>query len=602
MKQTLVLAAVITALGSLAQGREAVLRDITPSGYDFSKYENAAQFPVHNSPGKSYSPKSGLFNQTTYDTDKQFSVFYFCGEVESENEEAAIQKANEGITVRDFGGNLGKCLVINEKWSPLASASDYTSQHPDVKGSTINGGSNTSLGIAFYLSHNDIPHCGKDNAIRVRIVLDILHRGCHDVNGHRGLIESFAMCDKQADGTAWYRPESEYPWSEGKNIVSKTVPAYGYEFAKWENEGTTVAQIPAEPAILKPTEKASDPLDNTSHSCAGVPNYYMQLDRFMVYEWDTYTNTDQEDLLAAIHFDVANMSIVIKEVKFFAIENAAEIADTPASLLNKRAKSWRYYTKDACTINRDKNLTVYLDPSTTWTSRHLVSAQGLDVELKDGYNTVAVSDEDVKSLSFRGCNTVNDGKRYMYANHEAIYNGTSGADAVQALRAIDPTTQVLHIYGAHTDTHEITYDIASYINAEIKHDTAFNVEEPGTHNLLNGSVIHIKQVADPFEMRPMATEPLPTFQVKLIPQDGSRHQVLTPDADGVFTVTADKAMRIEVKDPNTGIDNVDANDTAAPRRVYNLQGVLLHEDADEATLNGLPRGLYIIGGKKQLLK
>jgi hypothetical protein len=48
----------------------------------------------------------------------------------------------------------------------------------------------------------------------------------------------------------------------------------------------------------------------------------------------------------------------------------------------------------------------------------------------------------------------------------------------------------------------------------------------------------------------------------------------------------------------TGIEDViDGNAILDPVRVYNLQGQYLGSDAD-----ALPRGLYIINGKKQVIR
>lgn len=259
-------------------------------------------------------------------------------------------------------------------------------------------------------------------------------------------------------------------------------------------------------------------------------------------------------------------------------------------------------TIEAIKIDRDLTLTVYLEPISTWSSTALSSGAGLYTTLATGYNHVAVAKEDIATLSFEGCNYNNDYYRYMYVNHEKVYEGASSFDEVKAIRSIDPATDVLHIYGTAATAHEITYEIASYINAVVTHDKMFDVATPGSHSLLNGSVIYIKEVKEQEEAQALAAEALPPFQVKVVPADGSAHQIIEPDADGVYTITATQPMRIEVKDPNTGIENVGADDAAAPRSVYNLQGVLMYENADDAQLQSLPRGLYIVGGKKQLLK
>ena len=56
--------------------------------------------------------------------------------------------------------------------------------------------------------------------------------------------------------------------------------------------------------------------------------------------------------------------------------------------------------------------------------------------------------------------------------------------------------------------------------------------------------------------------------------------------------------RMVIGGVETGIEDViDGNAILDPVRVYNLQGQYLGSDAD-----ALPRGLYIINGKKQVIR
>lgn len=65
----------------------------------------------------------------------------------------------------------------------------------------------------------------------------------------------------------------------------------------------------------------------------------------------------------------------------------------------------------------------------------------------------------------------------------------------------------------------------------------------------------------------------------------------TPSYTFEFTITLD---------PNyAGIDDVVSDEVVAPQGVYNFQGVKV---ADSNDTTGLPAGLYIVGGKKTLVK
>lgn len=55
-------------------------------------------------------------------------------------------------------------------------------------------------------------------------------------------------------------------------------------------------------------------------------------------------------------------------------------------------------------------------------------------------------------------------------------------------------------------------------------------------------------------------------------------------------------------DVSAGVDNVSADASAEGFTVYNLQGVLVLSAGDAASLSNLPAGLYIVNGKKQVIR
>ena len=266
---------------------------------------------------------------------------------------------NKGITVQDFGGSLGKCLVFNQQWSPLATVTTGGSKlygEGNPAWPAIGANPTTQYCLAFYLNPAAHTKCWAGNAIRVRLVLDVVRRGCHAAtSGDYGINTAYGFSDFNNSG--WYLPNTEWSDAIGDLIPEARVEIKGSEFGKWENEGTSLATMPAE-IKLAATEKGIDPFDNINHGCAQVPMYYMQLDRFMVYEWDIYKTNPDQAVKININIPSRNSSIVIKEVKFFRIENALDLlvfpdpanqeqfTYGPNSLLEKRAKSWRYYTPD----------------------------------------------------------------------------------------------------------------------------------------------------------------------------------------------------------------------------------------------------------------
>ncbi len=56
----------------------------------------------------------------------------------------------------------------------------------------------------------------------------------------------------------------------------------------------------------------------------------------------------------------------------------------------------------------------------------------------------------------------------------------------------------------------------------------------------------------------------------------------------------------EVEEWVTGISDITADAATAPQDIYTLQGVCIRRNATEADIDALPKGLYIVGGKKVL--
>lgn len=68
-----------------------------------------------------------------------------------------------------------------------------------------------------------------------------------------------------------------------------------------------------------------------------------------------------------------------------------------------------------------------------------------------------------------------------------------------------------------------------------------------------------------------------------------------------FTVTEFSRVRISTREISTSEPDV-AVDAAATADVYNLQGIRIRRSATEADLRTLPAGLYIVGGRKLMVK
>lgn len=52
----------------------------------------------------------------------------------------------------------------------------------------------------------------------------------------------------------------------------------------------------------------------------------------------------------------------------------------------------------------------------------------------------------------------------------------------------------------------------------------------------------------------------------------------------------------------TAISDIRAGETTAARDVYNMQGVKVADNADNAAISNLPAGIYLIDGKKIVIR
>lgn len=74
------------------------------------------------------------------------------------------------------------------------------------------------------------------------------------------------------------------------------------------------------------------------------------------------------------------------------------------------------------------------------------------------------------------------------------------------------------------------------------------------------------------------------------------------DADGVYNITLDASKKIIVrKNRTSGIESVSVN-KELPVDVYSVSGVAVLRNATEAQIKALPAGIYIVAGRKVVVK
>lgn len=76
---------------------------------------------------------------------------------------------------------------------------------------------------------------------------------------------------------------------------------------------------------------------------------------------------------------------------------------------------------------------------------------------------------------------------------------------------------------------------------------------------------------------------------------------VAPNADGKFVFELDSDATVSVTAASSGIEAIEG-DANATVNVYNLQGILVLENADSNAISALPAGIYIAGGKKIVVR
>ncbi|MDE7402430.1 MAG: hypothetical protein K2M87_03355 [Muribaculaceae bacterium] len=158
---------------------------------------------------------------------------------------------------------------------------------------------------------------------------------------------------------------------------------------------------------------------------------------------------------------------------------------------------------------------------------------------------------------------------------------------------------VIKYFSNNPVTNIVSYDLEEDIMdiVEIYHDHYTNIDfnSETEYNCYPGTMIHIKPVSQTSQAhKRAATAP---FEVAV------NDEKLTPDADGVYSYkVTDGPVNVKVAEQiTTGVD-ADESDNGESSVVYNLHGIAVANHASSQQINALPAGVYIIGGKKVVVK
>lgn len=246
---------------------------------------------------------------------------------------------------------------------------------------------------------------------------------------------------------------------------------------------------------------------------------------------------------------------------------------------------------------RDKQLVVFLQDG-TWNYHNLtLSNSNYDmrevITLENGYNFIMYNENDLPlALNLYGADY--SYSTFVYLNGEIIEN-KYGAYPATDKGQLEEGSVIKIFQKDEPETHTVNLSIADDAKALV-HADYVTAKEAGGFGVHHGTHIVISaaaaaQAPEKHNAAPRVSAP---FEVTV---DG---EPVNANENGKVVVPVLKDTEIAVKAPvMTSVDEV-IGDNDGPKTVYNLQGIKVMDNAEQ--LNSLPAGLYIVDGKKVLVK
>jgi len=330
--------AIAGALLTLTLGNEYAATepvDITPSGLNFDSYEDGTPFKLTATGSNGgWSTPAGFAHKhpNAFNEDGQLTAYLDRGAAESYNTQEYVDNTiQQAFVVRKMNDAIGNVLAITQPWSPAASRYQWPSA----------GYSGNQAQLSFFMPASMVTeNTDQRHYVRVRIVYNVLHRGCHyTFYGPIKLVTSYASHENN-----WVIPAHDAD-------LGALVADEGIDFAQWVDETYNVEDIPAEPVVRKPDADETDAWDPGHKPAAedvnGYPAYIINDSRYRVYEFDTYIDKP-EAVTTSVQFNVVNKNTtyLIKEVKFTDLGTD----EAAATLLHRRQLGWTYFHSESSGI------------------------------------------------------------------------------------------------------------------------------------------------------------------------------------------------------------------------------------------------------------
>ncbi len=197
--------------------------------------------------------------------------------------------------------------------------------------------------------------------------------------------------------------------------------------------------------------------------------------------------------------------------------------------------------------------------------------------IADGYNTIEFYSEMTPFLLswYSSASAVTVGKVYLndelqsplYENSDNYELHIADNDVVKIFFTTEPVS------------HNVTFNILNDAKVSVVSDLIKTVDTSATLSALTGTQIDITPEAD---------------QTLVVTVNGEE---VAANSEGVYSMLITADTQIEINAKTSGIENVTIDSSNANAPVYNLQGIKIGSSTDN-----LPAGIYIVNGKKVLVK
>ncbi len=227
---------------------------------------------------------------------------------------------------------------------------------------------------------------------------------------------------------------------------------------------------------------------------------------------------------------------------------------------------------------RPLQASVYCDPSAAWAYRSVTLSKGVEGREKiiypaDGYTLINYSDEDLPIYFEAQCA---EGAPYV-----AYLNGDETAlGEVTDL----PDGSVVKYYAAAPQQYKVSFEIDDNVEASIMTDLITDHATPADLTLMAGTRVDI---------RPADSE------LSEVLVDGTP---LVADAAGNYAFEVKDAHTVAVRQATpSGVENF-GQDDRQQYDVFSLQGIRVRKGLTAKEVRSLPAGIYIVAGKKLIVK